>query len=88
MEKDEYGIPFNKPWREVRFKDDDGTSMNLMDWQAKLQSEIGMGTLKLRKIVRQLRSCEFECEAGPLELNTAFIDLVNLAKLNGSDNTE
>ena len=49
--------------------------------------DIGAGvckvSLRLRKvttsplpaIVRQLKCCGFECEAGPLELNTAFIAL-------------
>lgn len=35
----------------------------------------------LQSIVEQLRSCKYECEAGPLELNTAFIELVNLANM-------
>ena len=31
--------------------------------------------MKLRDVIDQLGRCNFECEAGPLRLNTAFIDL-------------
>lgn len=33
----------------------------------------------LRGIVSQLESCDYECEAGPLELNTAFLALKEMA---------
>lgn len=34
----------------------------------------------LKAIVEQLESCGYECEGGPLELNTAFIALKELAE--------
>lgn len=36
--------------------------------------------LALKAIVEQLRFCGFTCEGGPLELNTAFLALVELAE--------
>jgi hypothetical protein len=33
----------------------------------------------LKEIVEQLESCEYECEGGPLEMNTAFIELKKAA---------
>jgi hypothetical protein len=33
----------------------------------------------LPAIIKQLKACGFECEAGPLEMNTAFIELERLA---------
>lgn len=33
-------------------------------------------------IVEQLESCGFECEGGPLELNTAFIALKEMGSLS------
>lgn len=36
--------------------------------------------MDLRKIVEQLEACGFECEAGPLENNVAFIALKELAE--------
>ncbi|WP_342512262.1 hypothetical protein MKY34_16785 [Sporosarcina sp. FSL K6-1522] len=36
--------------------------------------------MELRKIVKVLESCRYECEAGPLENNTAFIALKELAE--------
>ncbi len=36
-------------------------------------------TMNLKEIVEQLEWCRFECEAGPLENNTAFIELKKLA---------
>jgi hypothetical protein len=35
---------------------------------------------QLKEIVEQLKSCGYSCEAGPLENNTAFIQLEELAK--------
>jgi hypothetical protein len=35
--------------------------------------------MTLREIVEQLQSCNYECEAGPLENNVAFVDLQRLA---------
>ena len=35
----------------------------------------------LKAIVEQLRLCEYECEGGPLILNTAFLALAELANL-------
>ena len=62
---DEYGIPLNKPWRDVRLNDeyDDelrpvGTSYNLMDWQAKLQTELGTARLKIRSLETKLLARE------------------------------
>ncbi|MNM92122.1 hypothetical protein D3C81_1044440 [compost metagenome] len=34
---------------------------------------------KLTPIVKQLLSCKYECEAGPLELNQEFVELMKLA---------
>ncbi len=34
----------------------------------------------LLDIVKQLESCGFRCEAGPLELNVAFIELKQIAE--------
>lgn len=39
--------------------------------------------MSLAEIVEQLKSCNYECEAGPLENNVAFIELVRLSKENG-----
>ncbi len=36
--------------------------------------------MNLNEIVEQLERCGFECEAGPLENNTAFIALKELAE--------
>jgi hypothetical protein len=36
--------------------------------------------MTLKEIVEQLRSCGFECEAGPLENNVAFIALEKRAE--------
>lgn len=36
--------------------------------------------MTLQEIVDQLRWCEFACEAGKLEMNTAFQELEKLAK--------
>ncbi len=36
--------------------------------------------LALKAIVKQLRFCGFTCEGGPLELNTAFLALVELTE--------
>jgi len=35
---------------------------------------------KLKEIIKQLESCGFTCEAGPLENNTAFLELKDLAE--------
>lgn len=36
--------------------------------------------MTLTEIVNQLRSCNYECEAGKLENNLAWIELVKMAK--------
>lgn len=36
--------------------------------------------MNLKQIVEQLESCNFECEAGPLENNVAFIELKRMAE--------
>lgn len=36
--------------------------------------------MELKEIIEQLESCKFECEAGPLENNTAFIELKKRAE--------
>lgn len=36
--------------------------------------------MRLLEIVAQLESCKYECEAGPLEMNTAFIALKEAAR--------
>jgi len=43
-----------------------------------------MEDLALSQIVKQLESCGYNCEAGPLENNTAFIALKELAKTQES----
>nr|WP_306292000.1 DUF2829 domain-containing protein [Bacillus sonorensis] len=35
--------------------------------------------MKLNEIVDQLKDCGFECEAGPLENNVAFVELEKIA---------
>ncbi|WP_433958550.1 hypothetical protein [Cytobacillus horneckiae] len=35
---------------------------------------------KLKEIVKQLESCGYTCDAGPLENNTAFLELKSLAE--------
>ena len=49
---------------------------------------------KIKEIVKQLKFCNFQCESGPLEKNTAFIELEKAAQKNNieaehsaSDNT-
>lgn len=37
--------------------------------------------MELKEIIEQLESCKFECQAGPLENNTAFIALKEYAEL-------
>jgi hypothetical protein len=48
--------------------------------------------MTLSEIVRQLASCEYECEAGNLRMNVAFIALVERARAeccpNWGDNKE
>ena len=39
----------------------------------------------LKAILEQLRFCNFECEAGPLVLNTAFIALEELSRAGHTD---
>jgi len=36
---------------------------------------------RLVAIVKQLEWCEFECEAGPLRLNTSFIELKKMSEI-------
>ena len=43
-----------------------------------LVSQCGKDEMKLIEVVDQLIRCGFECEAGPLVLNTAFIDLATI----------
>lgn len=40
--------------------------------------------MKLLEIVEQLRSCNYECQAGPLETNVAFVELERLAQIDAS----
>jgi hypothetical protein len=35
---------------------------------------------KLKEIIEQLESCNYTCEAGPIENNVAFIELKELAE--------
>jgi hypothetical protein len=35
---------------------------------------------KLKEIIKQLESCGYTCEAGPLENNVAFIELKSLTE--------
>lgn len=44
-----------------------------------------MFVMTLKQIVDQLKSCGFQCEAGPLELNTAFIELERKANEEDDD---
>ena len=37
-------------------------------------------TMSLSEIVEQLRSCDYKCEAGPLHLNDAFIELCKMTQ--------
>lgn len=39
----------------------------------------GVKTLNLKEIVKQLKECNYTCEAGPLENNTAFIELEKIS---------
>lgn len=39
--------------------------------------------MTLKEIVEQLKSCGYECEAGPLENNVAFMELEEMANENG-----
>lgn len=44
-------------------------------------------TMTLSEIVQQLRSCQYECEAGSLDNNVAFIALVEMANESLSHTT-
>lgn len=35
--------------------------------------------MNLPEIIAQLEACHFECEAGPLEMNVAFVELKKMA---------
>lgn len=39
--------------------------------------------MTIKEIVEQLKSCGYECQAGPLENNVAFIELEKLAQDSG-----
>lgn len=39
----------------------------------------------LKEIVEQLESCGYTCQAGPLENNTAFVKLKELAEAEGDE---
>lgn len=43
--------------------------------------------MTLKEIVEQLEFCEFECIAGPLEMNQAFIELKRMAEAEQDDKT-
>lgn len=45
------------------------------------EGEEGQARPSLAEIVAQLEACGYRCEAGPLELNTAFIALKQRAEL-------
>lgn len=38
--------------------------------------------MEIMKIVNRLKSCNYQCEAGPLEKNPAFIELEKAAQKN------
>ena len=40
--------------------------------------------MSIQEIVNQLEACNYECEAGPLENNTAFIELKKRAQFEAS----
>lgn len=40
----------------------------------------GITYKKLHQIIRQLDSCQYQCEAGPLALNTFYIELKRLGQ--------
>jgi hypothetical protein len=44
--------------------------------------------MELKEIVSQLKSCAYTCEAGPLEGNTAFVELEMLATCEHENVTE
>lgn len=48
---------------------------------ANLFPQHNLAKFALRGIVEQLESCGYECEAGPLENNTAFLALRELSDL-------
>lgn len=48
---------------------------------AELLAPPNITKLALTAIIKQLRSCRYTCEAGPLERNTAFLALVELAQI-------
>lgn len=84
-EKDEYGIPLDKPWRDVRMQDFEdnefvGEPMNLMEWQAQLQTELGKERLKTRKLEAErdaLVRAWYECpeDSVPEILDMAFQEI-------------
>lgn len=43
---------------------------------------------KLQEIVGQLKRCKYTCQAGPLENNTAFIELEKLAQSEDAQTEE
>ena len=47
---------------------------------ARLFPKRNLAKYALRAIIEQLRMCGYTCEGGPLELNTAFIALCELAE--------
>ena len=55
----------------------------LYDRQPDASTIIGTGSMTLSKIVYQLLTCGYECEAGALRNNVAFQDLVARAYAEG-----
>jgi len=48
---------------------------------AKLIAPRYVTRIALAAIVKQLRLCQYTCEGGPLEKNTAFLALIELSQL-------
>ena len=40
----------------------------------------GWDDMTLKEIVAQLEACHYECQAGPLEMNVAFVNLKKMAE--------
>lgn len=77
VERDEYGISLDKPWRDVRFTGDDGEPMNLMDWQAQLQTELGAARIMITNLIKAL---ELLCEVNELHDIKSASEIMNAYK--------
>lgn len=62
--------------RSARWQD----IQHLLEHIDELERLVPEARVALKAIVKQLEMCNFECEAGPLRLNTAFISLQEMAK--------